>query len=316
MPILTHGEAEAEQQVLAALRLAVILSGVVLVIEAVGATFSRSLSLTVDAVHNVPDLAAFAISWAALQGARSGASAEFTFGTHRLEVFAGLLNGLIVLGAGLVFGYEAVVSVAFHSSFAGPVDPLWIVAAAIPTLALRSVSLRVLGRLPGPVRDLNLRSVIVHLASDLAIAGTLVLAGVGLLVRPDLGWLDPGAALVIAAILVYEAVPLLREGAEVLTERTPRGLTVDAIARSARSVPDVVEVHDVHVWSVCSTLVCLTAHVEVAEMSVSESMAVVRALRERMERDFGIVHATFEIEVSGAPREPRGPSGPSPLPST
>jgi len=297
MPVLPHGEGEAEQRVLGGLRLAVELSVVILAVEAVGAFASHSLALTVDAVHNIPDILAFAISWAALQGTKGGSTQEFTFGKHRLEVFAGLFNGLLVLGTGVVFGYEALGSVLRSVSFAGPVNPLWLLAAALPTLILRIVNLNALERVPGRIRDLNLRSVMVHLGSDVAITAALLFAGFTLLVRPADGWADSVAALAIAGILIYESVPLLRGGWEVLTERTPKGISLEEVTRTALAIPGVNEVHDVHVWAVCSTLVCMTAHVGVREMTLKEGMSVVRQLRERMERDFGIVHATFEIET-------------------
>jgi len=297
MPELSHGEGEAQQRILYGLRLAVILSIAILAIESLGALLSRSLSLTVDAVHNIPDIMAFAVSWTALQGTRSGASAKFTYGTHRIEVFAGILNGLLVLGTGAAFGYEALDALQRSASFAGTVDPVWLLVAAVPTLALRIFNLRALGRLPERVRDLNLRSVVVHLASDVAITGTLLAAGLTILVHPAFGWADTVGALGIAGILVYESVPLLRGGWEVLTERTPRGLSTEQITRVALSVPGVREVHDLHVWAVCDTLVCLTAHVGVREMSMKEGMAVTRELRSRLEEEFGIVHATFEIEA-------------------
>lgn len=300
MPELAHGEGEAELHVLAGLRLAVGLSAVILGIEAIGAFLSHSLSLTLDAVHNAPDLLAFGISWFALRETRAGSTSEFTFGKHRLEVFAGLFNGLLILGTGLVFGYEALLLLFRGVAFAGPVNAVWLLAAAIPTLALRAVNLRVLGRLPGRVRDLNLRSVLLHLATDLAITAALLAAGVLLLLRPSLIAADSVAALAIAAILVYESLPLLRGGWEVLTERTPHGLSVASITRSAESVSGVAEVHDVHVWAVCDTLVCMTAHVGVAEMTMAEGIDVIRRLRERMEQEFGIVHATFEIERAGS----------------
>lgn len=296
MPVLRHGEEEAEQRILRSLRLAVELSLVILGIEAVGAVLSHSLSLTVDAVHNVPDILAFAISWTALAGARAGSSSEFTFGRHRLEVFAGLFNGILVLGTGTVFGYEAVQALIRSGSFAGPVDPTWLLAAAVPTLALRVVNVRALGRQTGRVRDLNLKGVLVHLASDVAITAALLFAGVTLALDAHYEWADSVAALSIAGILVYESLPLLRGGWEVLTERTPRGLSVATITRTALSVPGVTGVHDVHVWAVCDSLVCLTAHVGVTDMTMKEGMAVIQQLRNTMERDFGIVHATFEIE--------------------
>ncbi len=298
MSTLPHGEGEARPRILRGLRLAVELSVVVLAVEAVGAFFSHSLSLTVDTVHNIPDIFLFALSYAALQRTKTGSTAEFTFGRHRLEVFAGIANGLLVLGTGVAFGYAALDSLLRAAPFAGAVDPLWLLAAALPTLALRFVNLNALGRLPGRIRDLNLRGVMVHLASDVAITAALLFAGVTLLVRPAYGWADAVAALAIGAILIYECAPLLRGGWEVLTEKTPRGISLEKITHAALAIPGVTGVHDVHVWAVCDTLVCMTAHVGVKEMSMREGMSVVGLLRESMERDFGIVHATFEVEAA------------------
>jgi cobalt-zinc-cadmium efflux system protein len=296
MPELAHGEAEAEIRVLRGLQLALELSIVVLLLEAAGAVLSRSLALTVDAVHNIPDLLAFGVSWTALRACETGASGKYTFGTHRFEVFAGLLNAVLVLGTGLVFGYAALTTLLGGSSFAGPVDAVYLLLVAIPVLTLRAVNLSVLGRIPGRARDLNLASVVVHLASDVAIIAAILAAGLVLLFRPEYWWADAGAALVIAALLVYESLPLFREAWEVLTERTPSNLSTDRIRASALEVPGVAELHDLHVWAVCPTLVCMTAHIELRDMPLSESARIVSQLRHRMEEEFGILHSVFEVE--------------------
>jgi cobalt-zinc-cadmium efflux system protein len=296
MPELAHGEAEAETRVLRGLQLALELSIVVLLLEAAGAVLSRSLALTVDAVHNIPDLLAFGVSWTALRACETGASGKYTFGTHRFEVFAGLLNAVLVLGTGLVFGYAALTTLLGGSSFAGPVDAVYLLLVAIPVLTLRAVNLSVLGRIPGRARDLNLASVVVHLASDVAIIAAILAAGLVLIFRPEYWWADAGAALVIAALLVYESLPLFREAWEVITERTPRNLSTDRIRASALEVPGVAELHDLHVWAVCPTLVCMTAHIELRDMPLSESARIVSQLRHRMEEEFGILHSVFEVE--------------------
>ncbi len=296
MSLHSHGEGASERQVLRGLWLAVELSLGILLIESLGAVLSHSLSLTVDAVHNVPDILAFLLSWSAIRDSEAGATPRFTFGAHRMETFAGLFNALLVLATGAAFGYGALVYLLRGGTFDGTVDPVWVLAAAVPTLALRGAGLLVLQGIPGRVRELNLRSVILHLGSDLVITLALLIAGLVLLLRPSIAWVDPVAALAIAAVLVYEALPLLRDGWDVLTERIPRNLSVEAITASALGVPGVRALHDVHVWSVCSSLVCLTAHVGVGEVSLREATNVVAELRLRMEQEFGIVHSTFEVE--------------------
>ncbi len=295
-----HGESEAEPRVLRGLRLAFSLSVVVLAAEAVGAYFSRSLSLTVDAVHNVPDLVAFAASWGALAGIQTGASRHYTFGSHRFEVFAGLFNAALVLAVGLGFGYEAVEVLRTQVPFAGAVGAVWVLAVAAPVLVLRGANLVVLRRIPGRARDLNLHSVLVHLSSDLVITGALVFVGTTLLLRPSWWWADPMSAVVIGAVLVWESIPLFRAGWDVLTERAPSNLSVEEIAKAARGVDSVAEVHDIHVWSVCPTLVCMSAHVTISDMPVSESMTVVAHLRKLMEQRFGILHSVFEVETTSS----------------
>jgi cobalt-zinc-cadmium efflux system protein len=120
--------------------------------------------------------------------------------------------------------------------------------------------------------------------------------GVTLLLRPGWTTADDLAALAIAVILGFESLPLFRDGMDVLTERTPRRLSVEAVRTAARAVPGVADIHDIHIWSVCSSLVCMTAYVEVDEIPLRQAMEVTRSLRNRMEEDFGILHATFELE--------------------
>jgi cobalt-zinc-cadmium efflux system protein len=300
MPRLAHGEGEAEGRVLQGLRLAVELTVLILAVETVGAIFSRSLALTADAVHDLPDLLAFGVSWGALKATGRGVTAEATYGSHRLEVVASLGNAGLILGSGVTFGYLGARALVVGGSFAGPVDAGWLLAAAVPTLSLRVVNLWVLGRIPGRVRDLNLRSVIIHLASDVVITGALLLAGGVLLFHPSAGWIDDAAAVAIGLVLVAESLPLLREAWEVLGERIPRGLSLDDVQKTALSVPGVAEVHDLHVWSLCPTLVCMTAHVTVRNMSVQEWGTVAATLRRRMESEYGILHSVFEVEVATA----------------
>jgi cobalt-zinc-cadmium efflux system protein len=296
-----HGESETSGRILRGLWVALVLAVVVLALESIGVVLSRSLSLTVDAVHSLPDIFAFAISYLSLAHVARGPTEQHTFGSHRLEVFAALLNAFVILAAGALFAVPAVLELWHGGAVLGPVDPAWILFAAIPSLLLRVGSALYLERMPRSARDLNVRSVIVHLGTDVAITVTLLVDAVLLLLRPADGWVDAAAALAICLLLVYESIPIFRGGWDVLTERAPRGLSMDALIGALEATPRVRGVHDVHVWSVCPTLVCMTAHVGVDEMSMTESGEVKRALRRTAEDRFGIVHAVFELESERTP---------------
>lgn len=212
-------------------------------------------------------------------------------------MFSSLFNVFLVLSTGVVFGYVAPETLARGVRFDGPVDPVWILAAAFPTLALRGTCLTVLGRIPGRVRDLNLRSVIPHLLSDLPITGARLFVGIVLYLGPSWTWADPAAALAIALVLVYEIVPLIRQAWQVLAENAPPHLSLDAIEASLTSVAGVLEVHDVHVWSVRPTLICMTGHVTVADMPVSGSTDPMTRLTEMAMERFGVLHSVFQMEA-------------------
>ncbi len=297
---LAHGESEASYRVLRGLATALAISVVVLGVEAVGAWFSHSLSVTVDAVHNLPDLFAFTISYLALAGTAVGRSDVHTFGSHRQEVFAAILNAFVILATGLLFAYPALLGLVHGAAAFGPVDAQWVLFAALPTLALRVASAAYLGRIPRQVRDLNVGSVLLHLASDIAITLALVVEAGLLLLYPAAAWVDSAAALFVAGVLVYESIPIFQGGWEVLTERVPHGLSLGPLREAIESVPRVRQVHDLHVWALCPTLVCMTAHVEVDEMPMSEGGAITSALRKRVEDEFGIVHSVFELETGSS----------------
>lgn len=298
---LAHGESEASHRILRGLAVALALAAAVLVFEAIGAVLSRSLAVTIDAVHNVPDLFAFTISYLSLAGTARGRTDAHTFGSHRLEVFAAILNAFVILAAGVLFAYPAILELVNRASLLGPIDPVWILFAAVPTLALRTISAIYLERIPRAARDLNVHSVLVHLGTDIAITLALIADAIVLELFPGSGWVDGAIALLVAAILIYESIPIFQGGWEVLTERVPRGISVAAVTASIGEVPRVRGVHDLHIWAVCPTLVCMTAHVWVEEMAMNEGAEVTAALRERVEREFGVVHSVFELESEPPP---------------
>lgn len=296
-----HGESEASQRILQGLAVALLLTAIVLGLEAVGAVMSRSLAVTVDAVHDVPDLFAFAASYLALAAIARGSTTEHTFGSHRFEVFAAILNAFVILAAGLLFAYPAIVGLTNDTTPFGTLDPAWILFAAIPTLALRSVSAIYLGRIPRAARDLNVRSVLVHLGADIAITAALIIDAIVLVYSPTSVQVDSAVALAIAAVLIVESVPIFRGAWDVLTERVPRGLSLTNLTEVVKSVPRVKDVHDLHVWAVCPTFVCMTAHVRVEEMTLGESADVTDELRQAVEQTFGIAHSVFELETGSEP---------------
>ncbi|MCI4344730.1 MAG: cation diffusion facilitator family transporter [Thermoplasmata archaeon] len=316
MPILPHGESEGATGVSRRLKINLLLAAVVLVFETIGAWQGRSLALLLDALHNIPDLLAFAAASLAVSATLRGVSEEYTFGLHRTEVLAGFANAAAITGLGVGFGATAAWSLLNHAPVLGAApSAFWVLAVALPTIGVRLAAALLLRPGLAASRDINLRGVFRHVTSDLVVTGTVVTVGVVLLLRPALGWVDAGASLLLGVFLVALSAPLFRDSYRLLTDKMPQGLSVERVRATALRVPGVRELHDVHVWAICSNFTSLTAHVLLADVSVRQSMVVITELRRRMASELGIDHAVFEVETGPPPPHVAAPSGSRTFPS-
>jgi cobalt-zinc-cadmium efflux system protein len=303
MPILPHGESEGTSGAARRLKINLVLAGLVLVVESAGAWQGRSLSLLLDALHNIPDLLAFAAAWLAVSATMRGVSAEYTYGLHRTEVLAGFANATLIGALGVGFVIAAGGGLLHGTNSLGAPSADWILIVAVPTLVVRLGAAFTLRSNRHGSRDVNLRSVLDHVWADVAITSVVIAVGVLLAVRPSLGWVDLAASFGLGLFLLAQSAPLFQDTYGLLTDRMPRGISVERVRATALAVPGVQDVHDVHVWAICSNFTSLTAHVLLADVSVRESMSVLTELRRRMADELLIDHAVFEVETGPLPRE-------------
>jgi cobalt-zinc-cadmium efflux system protein len=286
-----HGHAAGRAVDRSRLRAALAVTVTVLVVELVGAWWSGSLALLADAGHMATDAGAVLLALAASYMASRPPSTRRTFGWHRAEILAALANALVLL---------AVCAYLFVEGVRRLVDPPEVeagpmVAFAVVGLVANAVSLRLLsGR-----RDssLNMRGAYLEVLGDLVGSLAVVVAGV---VVWATGFLraDAIATLLIALVIVPRAVVLAREALEVLLEATPAHIDPDEIRDHLLGMDGVVDVHDLHVWTITSGLPSLSVHVTVADETLAE--VGVGALLDRFSdcvaEHFEVDHATFQVE--------------------
>ncbi len=267
------------------------LTAVILVAEIVGGLLTGSLALLSDAAHVFSDVFALGLSWGAHKLARRPASRRRTVGWHRAEVLAALFNGatLIVIGIGII--REAI------ERFQDPPDidtgPMLIVA-----MAGLIVNAFVLMRLGGHGHgDLNLRSAYLHVLGDMLASVGVVVAGV---VMWFTGWylVDPILSVLIALAIMYSSVRLLKEAIHILLEGVPKGMDLDDIVDTLRDLPDVTDVHHVHVWSICSNVHAISAHLIACEMSDEAREKLMEEAGRVVGEKFGIAETTFQVETT------------------
>ena len=273
------------------LRLVLTITATVLVVELVGAWVTGSLALLADAGHRATDTAASVLALGASSVAARPAGPRSTFGWHRAEILAAAVNAIALL---VVCGYllwEGVARLVDPPDVdAGP-----MVAFAAVGLAANAVSLLVLNR--SDTGSLNLRGAATEVLADLVGSVLVVAAGVVILVT---GYqrADTVASLLIAVLIAPRAFWLLRDATVVLLEIAPKDLDLDDVRRHLAEVPGVVDVHDLHAWTITSGMPSMSAHVTVTDEELARVGVggILDRLCECTRDHFDIDHATFQVE--------------------
>jgi cobalt-zinc-cadmium efflux system protein len=260
------------------------------VVEALCGWYAHSLALMSDAGHNLADAAALGLSWYALSVANKPSHHGMTFGYHRVGIFAALANAVSLVVIALLIGWEAVVRIRYPAPANGGVM-IAVAAVAIVVNVVIGVWLQRASK-----DDLNIRSAYLHMMGDAASAVGVIVAGVLVKTMP---LADPVASLLIAGLVLYSSVGVLRESATVLLEGTPTGIDMPALIAAIKNVGGVLDVHDLHVWMVGPGVVACSCHILVAEQSVREGQQVLRAVVHDVQHRFHITHTTVQVEVEG-----------------
>lgn len=270
---------------------ALILVAGFMVVEVVGGLLSGSLALLADAGHMLTDAASLALAWGASRAARRPADALRTYGYHRVQILAALINGLaFILLVGWI-AYEAI------QRLMQPVEVLggMMLVVAVIGLLVNIAAFFILHG--GSEHDLNLRGAVVHVLGDLlGSVAAIVAAGVILWT----GWMpiDPLLSIVVALLILRSAWFVVRQSAHILLEGTPEDVDVELLRRTiTEHIQAVEDVHHVHVWSLTPERPLLTMHVSVSsERCCAQVLAEVKTI---LNERFGITHSTVQVESGG-----------------
>jgi cobalt-zinc-cadmium efflux system protein len=314
----SHGEFERLAGDRRALSGALALIAGLMGVELAAGVLADSLALLADAGHMLMDAAALGFALVAASLAARPAAGRWTFGFKRLEILAALANGITLLLVGAWIVYESVRRLVDPPEVRGGV----VLVVALAGIAVNLIATSLLAR--ASRKSLNVQGAFLHVATDLAafvgtaVAGALVLAT---------GWdrFDPVASLLVAALMFWASGGLLRESTRILLEVSPGEIDPDAVGRAIAGEPHVVEVHDLHVWTVTSGFPALSAHVLVE--GGADCHAVRRSLERMLLEGFHVDHTTLQVDhaastetnvaigeafrrrtpLAFAPRKPRDP---------
>ncbi len=271
------------------LRTALALTAGIAVVELVGALASHSLALLADSAHVFMDVVALGIAVAAAIAAQRPANDRQSYGFARFEILAALANGVLLFAIAVLIAAAAVSRLHTGSLPEGGLMA-WFAGAGLLVNAGIGVSLA-----RGAHDDLNVRAALFHVAGDV-VGALAVLAGGIAIVLTGATWIDPTLSLFVAAIITFGVAGIVRESAEVLLQSVPAHAALPAVRERMRAVAGVVDVHDLHIWSIGSGSYVLSAHVLLPDARISEATAILRGLEERLHDDFAIDHVTIQFE--------------------
>lgn len=265
---------------------ALIINVAMLVLGIVGAWLTGSLALLADAGHVLSDVLAIALGIAAAKVAARPASGRGTFGLGRVEILAALVNGLALVGVSVYIAIEA------FGRFGDPpeIDGLGVLLFGGFGLLGNVVATWVLVR--GDRSDINLEGVLRHSVADALGSLGVIIAGLGIMLT---GWneLDPIVGLLISVLILISSWRLIREPIEVLLERAPEGMDVEAVGMAIARVSGVREVHDLHIWSITSGFPALAAHITVDATCVVDDTR--REIEKMLKEEFELEHTTLQV---------------------
>jgi cobalt-zinc-cadmium efflux system protein len=286
--------------------LSMVLTFIILIAEASGGYWTGSLALLSDAAHVFMDVFALGLSYLALRLSALPADDRHTYGFHRLEVVAALING-VTLGAIAIEIFTESWKRWFNPE---PIKSTEMLVIAVIGLAVNLIVAFVLGghahehdhdhegadgaEAHEEAENLNVRSAYLHVLGD-ALSSVGVILAAGLIWWTGWIWFDPLMSVFIGILIVISSWRVLKSSLHILVEGVPEHLSLEKISQSMASVNGVLDVHDLHVWSICSGHVALSAHVVTENQLLADGDDIMAELKARL-RKYGIEHTTIQFE--------------------
>ena len=266
---------------------ALVLTCIIAVVEAIGGWLTGSLALLSDAGHMWTDVSALGLAMLAAWWAGRPANRKRTYGYVRLEILSALVNGVLLLAITVFIVVEAV------ERLQRPTPVILGPMAVVATIGL-GANLLAMGFLHSG-HSLNTRSAFLHVLGD-ALSSVGVLVAAGVMALTGWHWVDPLISIGISVVVVVGGWRLLREAVDVLLETVPPHVDVEGVEKALAGIPRVTAVHDLHIWTVGSGMVALSAHLVVDEPSACENDTILVAAKRALVERFGIDHSTLQIE--------------------
>lgn len=283
-----HGHSHAPTDFGRAFAIGTVLNLGFVLLEGLAGIATGSMALLADAGHNLSDVLGLLIAWGGASLAKRPASRRFTYGLSSSTILGALANAVLLLFAVGAIALEAVRRFGDPSPVPGGTVMIVAGIGIVVNTATALLFLR------GRKHDLNIRGAYLHMAADAAVSAGVVLGG-ALILFTGSTWIDPALSLLIVAVILWSTWGLLRDSVVMALHAVPPGMDAEEVEAALAALPGVARVHDLHIWPMSTTQVALTAHLQMPGGHPGD--AFLNDAQSRLAHDFGIGHATLQIEI-------------------
>lgn len=271
------------------LLIALSITVLMMIAEAVGGLLSNSLALLSDAGHMLTDNLALLLSFFAMKFSSMPATERKTFGFYRLEILAALLNGIILVIISIYIVYQSYLRVVHPQPVHGG---LMLIVAMVGLIANIAGAFFLFKHSHS---SLNVRGAYLHIVGD-ALSSVGVVIGGGIIIYTGWYLIDPILSILISLVIIYGSWNLVAESVNILLEAAPSHINIETVADEIGKVTGVREAYHIHVWTITSGVYALSAHVLVNDQLVSGSRNISDEIRDLLSRKFNILHSTIQLE--------------------
>ncbi len=272
-----------------AIKFGLVLNSLFTVVEFGFGIATGSLALIADASHNLTDTFTLMVSFTANRLARREANESKTFGYGRATILAALLNASVMLAVAAFIVFEAIQRLTHPQPIEGGI----VAIVACVGIAVNGSIALVLSK---HRKDLNMRSAFIDMSFDALSSLGAVIAGLVILFTGVNG-IDSVVGLLIAGLLVYNTLKILKEATQILLEGTPKEIDIISVKQAIVDTDNVLKVDDVHIWAIRSGYNALSCHIVIDEKNLPKSRVIVEAVKTTLRSGHDIQHATIEVEL-------------------
>jgi cobalt-zinc-cadmium efflux system protein len=272
-----------------AFKTGIIINAVFIIAETILGFFSNSITLLADAGHNLSDLLALGFSWIAVFLSQQKPTLKFTYGFRRSTILIALVNTILLLGA---IGFIIYLNIdRWHKP--EPVNAKNVMIIAAIGVAVNAFTAWLFNK--DRKHDLNIRSTFAHFITDALVSAGVVISGI-LIILTGHQWIDSLVSLLIVLFILYIAYHLLIDSVNLALDAVPENINIEEVREFLRKLPEVSDIHDLHIWALSTSDAALTVHLSTKEPT---DYSFISSVRRKLQGRFNIDHSTIQVEYGG-----------------